>query len=241
MLTLEVRLRRRGILCWLAVLCAAGLVYGGLGPLVAENADADLFGGGVDVLRGYLSLMVVMMTLVVGAFAVLAVQAWRKDETRGRVTPVLAAATGRPAWLGSSMVVTAGAAVLLLAATGVATGAGAALAGGDAGLVGELTVAYLVRAPEVLLVLTLAALLFAAAPRAVGAAWAVLVYGGVVRFFASNLGWPSWLMNTSPLQHIPRLPAEDFTVAPVLALLAVAAVLTVLAFTAFRRRDLAGG
>lgn len=131
--------------------------------------------------------------------------------------------------------------MLLLTATGVATGVGAVAAGGDASLVAELTAAYLVRAPEVLLVLALAALLFAAVPRVVGVAWAVLVYGGIVRFFAPNLGWPSWLMNTSPLQHIPRLPVEDFAFTPVLALLAAAAVLGALAFAAFRRRDLAGG
>lgn len=81
-LALEVRLRRRTILWWLVVLFAAGLVYGRLGPLVAASADADFFGGGVDVLRGYLSLMVVMITSVVGAFAILAVAGLAQGRDR---------------------------------------------------------------------------------------------------------------------------------------------------------------
>jgi ABC-2 type transport system permease protein len=49
---------------------------------------------------------------------------------------------------------------------------------------------------------------------------------------------PSWATALSPFSHVPRLPVEDFTWTPLLALTAIAAALIALGLYGFRRRDL---
>jgi ABC-2 type transport system permease protein len=52
------------------------------------------------------------------------------------------------------------------------------------------------------------------------------------------LGLPDWVLELSPFEHVPQLPADDFRAGPLLALCAVAAALTAVGMLAFRRRDL---
>lgn len=190
------------------------------------------------MLNGYLSFMAIYDTILVAVFALLAVQAVRAEESRGRAEPVLATATGRVRWLGTYLVVIAAGATAILAATGLAFGIGAAISSGDAGLVLDLTVAHAVRVPEVLVFMAVAALLYGIAPRALPFAWVVLVYATVLTFFGPLLDPPAWLYDLSPLDHIGRLPLEDAGVVPVLALSGVAAAVSAIGLTAFRRRDL---
>lgn len=237
---LVIRLQRRAVAWWGVALVVAGLGYGGITAAVDDAVPATL-GEGADPARGYLSLMVVMMTFVVCVFTIRSVHVLRDDETGGRAEALLATATSRQAWLGSGLAAAAIAGTFLLLLTGLATGIGAAVTTGDGRLFGELVAAYLVRTPEVLLLAGLAAALFGLAPRAFGLTWVVLVYGGIVRFFAPSLNWPTWLMNTSPFQHIPRLPLEAFRLAPSLVLTALALALAVLGLHGIGRRDLRAG
>lgn len=123
---------------------------------------------------------------------------------------------------------------------GFAFGVGAAASSGDASLVWDLTAAHLVRAPEALVFMAVAAMSLGISPRAMPLAWAVLVFAGLVAFFGQLLDLPQWVHDVSPLDHIARLPLEDFDLAPVAILLAIAAVTTAVGLAAFRRRDLAG-
>jgi ABC-2 type transport system permease protein len=45
------------------------------------------------------------------------------------------------------------------------------------------------------------------------------------------------VLDLSPFEHVPQLPAEPFTAQPLVALAAVAAALTAAGLAAFRRRD----
>ena len=81
--------------------------------------------------------------------------------------------------------------------------------------------------------------LFGLVPRAAAAAWGVLGACVLLSVLGPLLGLPDWVLGLSPFDHVPQLPADDFSAAPLLALCAVAAALTALGMLAFRRRDLA--
>ncbi|WP_431907888.1 ABC transporter permease [Nonomuraea jabiensis] len=237
--TLALRLQQAAILAWGAAFLAVGLVLGAMTGGMAVT-DLPIFSG-ADFGRAWISLMVFTGSLYTGVFAVLSVIRLRAEEVRGRIAPVLAGPTGRSTWYWSSLLVTALAVVVLPVVYGAALGVGAALSTGEPGLVGEVAWASLIRAPEVLVLLAVPAALLGLAPRAVNAAWAVLVYSGFMQVLGSYMNLPGWLVNTSVLSHLPWHPLGSFAPVATVVLTALAAALAILGLYGLRRRDLAAG
>jgi ABC-2 type transport system permease protein len=239
------RLQRASIFGWAAALAVLSLTYGLLvGPMTDTFTEMSsdfmaVIGAEDDLLNGYLSFMAVYDVALVGIFAILAVQGVRSEESKGRAEPVLATATSRVRWFATHLAVAAAGATGILAVAGFTFGLGAAISNGDAVLTWDITLAHLVRTPEVLAFMAVAALLFGITPRALSLTWAVLVYSILLAFFGPLLDLPQWLHNLSPLDHIARMPLEDFTLAPVLIQAAIAAATAALGVWAFHRRDLA--
>ncbi|MFI9840942.1 ABC transporter permease [Nonomuraea sp. NPDC051941] len=237
--TLALRLQQAAVLAWGAAFLAVGLVLGAMTGGMAET-DLPIFSG-ADFGRAWISLMVFTGSLYTGVFAVLSVIRLRAEEVRGRIAPVLAGPTGRSTWYWSSLLVTALAVVVLPVVYGAALGVGAALSTGEPGLVGEVIWASLIRAPEVLVLLAVPAALLGIAPRAVNAAWAVLVYSGFMQVLGSYMNLPGWLVNTSVLSHLPWHPLGSFAPVATVVLTVLAAALAILGLYGLRRRDLAAG
>lgn len=84
-----------------------------------------------------------------------------------------------------------------------------------------------------------AMLLFGVLPRLVAAAWGVVGYSFLVVYLGGFLSFPDWMANLSPFGHVPQLPAADLTVAPLVVLTGLAALLIAIGLIGFRRRDLA--
>lgn len=241
---LQRRLHRGAIIGWTAGLVVGGAVFGAYADAMlaaaGEMPEALLavFGGTEDVLAGYLAYMTTFMAYIVSMYAVLAVQALRGEETGGRAEPLLATPLSRRRWLWSNVGIVAAGVVVMLLATGVATGVAAAAVTGDTTHVWALTVAHLNQVPAVFVVLGLAVLLLGTIPRLLQAAWAVIVYGVLVGSFGPMLDVPDLAYDLSPFEHVARMPLEAFAPTPVVVLLALAAALLGTGVEAFRRRDL---
>jgi ABC-2 type transport system permease protein len=82
-------------------------------------------------------------------------------------------------------------------------------------------------------------LLYGLVPRWSLAAWALVAWVFVAAMFGILLDLPQWLLNLSPFQHVPALPAASMAWTPVVALTAVAVALIVAGLAAIDRRDLA--
>ena len=242
-LGLAMRLQRGNIVGWTVALALGGLLFGAYADALLVAVDdlpevfTELFGA-EDILAGYLGYMAVFMAYLVAAYAVMAVQGLRAEETSGRADPVLATPVSRWAWLGSHLAVVAAAVVVLTAVAGVATGLGAAIVTGDAAHIGELTAAHLNHAPAALVVLGIAAVLFAVLPRAIPATWAVIGYGVIVGTFGPLMDLDQAAYNVSPFEHAAEMPLEPFAGEPLLILTLIAAGAVAVALVAFRRRSL---
>jgi ABC-2 type transport system permease protein len=136
------------------------------------------------------------------------------------------------------MVIAMAGGVGLLLVSGVGLGVGAAASTGDEQYAGDVLVATLAYAPALWATTGLAALVFGLLPRAIGLAWALLVWATVMIYFGGLLRLPQWMINLSPYMHIPRMPAADFTALPLVILTLVAAALVTAGLLGFRRRDL---
>lgn len=118
---------------------------------------------------------------------------------------------------------------------------GHAAVGGGTGQVAELTVGALVYLPAVLLLAGLPVLLFGVAPRWTVGGWLGLAVAFVIAMFGELLELPQLVMDVSPMQHVPPVPASGVRVPPLAVLAALAATTIAAGFVAFRRRDLRPG
>jgi ABC-2 type transport system permease protein len=243
---LAYRLHRGSILGWSAALLAWGFGNGIIvEPIVdgLQNLSTDvlaIFGGDgpAGLIDGYLATMGVYTTTIIAVFVVLGVNTIRSEEYGGRAEPVLATATSRWSWLGSHMVVLAVGSAVLLAVTGLALGLGAAMGMGRPELLWEVTAGHLAFLPALLVILAIAGLLYGVVPGAVGATWVVVVYGFFMGFFGPLWDLPQWVLDLSPMEHIPGFPQESFVLTPLVALTLLAVALAVLGLSGLRRRDL---
>jgi ABC-2 type transport system permease protein len=238
------RLQRANLIWWSIAMLVAGLTYGSAIDAVAEYEDNEFFQdmlattGGASLTESFLAISIAVLAIVSAAYAIIAALRPRREETSRRAEPVLATAVSRTWWAGSHVVIAAVGSVVLLLVAGLGFGAGAVAATGDGGYFGEVLGASLAYTPAVWLTAALTVTVIGLFPRAIALAWALLVYAGFVAYFGGLLDLPEWLLNLSPFQHIPRLPADDFTLLPLLILTAIAAGLVAIGLAGLRRRDL---
>ncbi|WP_235037271.1 ABC transporter permease [Actinomadura sp. K4S16] len=245
------RLQSRALYGWLAGFAALGVVYGavagGVGDMVKDNPDLEKIftrlGGQGGITDAYFASIVGMLGLIASAYAVSATLRLRTEETGQRAEPLLATPVGRLRWAAGHLVFALLGPVALLAVAGLAAGLAHGLDTGDPGrVVPRVLGAALAQLPAVWLVAAIALALFGLAPRITAAAsWAAVGVFAVVTLFGAGLGLDQWALDVSPFSHVPKLPGHEFTPAPLVWLLAVAAVLSALGLVGFRRRDLSTG
>jgi ABC-2 type transport system permease protein len=244
-LGLAIRLHRGAILWWTVSILALGLTYGGLADsideFVGDNESIKDFlaaTGAASLTDSYLSTSLLIMALLAAGPAIQIVLRLRGEETGLRAEPVLATSTSRWAWAGSHTTAALGGGALALVAGGLGLGLSYAVVGGDWDQVPRLLCASLVYVPAVWLLAGLALALFGLLPRWTIGAWLALVGCLVIGMFGTLLELPQWVMDLSPFQRTPAVPADPFDLSPVVALLTVAAALVGIGLVAFRSRDL---
>jgi len=243
-LGLAARLQRAGLVGWGAGIFLLGLAFGSMGRSVEELVESNpelaeiLVQQGASLTDSFLSTGLVIVALTVSGCAVQSMLRLRGEETAGRVESLLATATSRNHWAGSHATIAFVGSAVVVALGGLGTGLSHSLVAGDWGQLPRLVGAALVNVPAVWLLAAFALALFGLIPRAVAATWGVLAFCLVVGVLGQSLDLPEWAMNLSPFQHTPALPADDLTMAPLLAMSAVAAGLASIGFASFRRRDL---
>jgi polyether ionophore transport system permease protein len=240
---LALRLQRGSLVAWTLGLGLSGVSYGSVGQDVRDligsnNAVEDIIAqGGGSLTDAFFATSLLIMALVAGAFAISSTLRLRSEEAGGRAEPLLATALGRTRWVASHVAMAVGGSAALMAAAGVGMGLTYGIAVGDLGQVGRLLGAAVAFVPALWVLVGVALVLFGLAPRAVAAAWGVLVACFVIGLLGELLDLPSWVVDLSPFQHVPRMPVEGFAVTPILILTAVAAALVAAGVAGFRRRD----
>lgn len=233
----------------------AAVLMGTYGALSQEVIDAILdnpsLGGMVgadgaavaDQLLGTVSsTFLMMLAMLVAAFAIMAIGSLRNEEEAGRLEAQLSGDRSRGSWLSMHALV-AGFGVLVVGSVGtLALAATTAASTGDRSWYGEIVGAAVGYLPAALLFLGLTVALFGAASRARGLAWAAFAAAAVIAYLGPGLDLPSWLIRSSPFQSAGAdvvTQGPDATGVTVLLVLTVA--LVVLGFIGFRVRDIPRG
>lgn len=244
------RLQRGTLLGWAIGTVVAGGLFGAVGkqaqdllgdnPRFAETLG-KLGGASASFVDSFFAAMIGFMGAILAGYALQALLRLHAEELGGQLEPVLATAVSRPRWMLSHIIVGVTGVLALILLLGLTTGITFVLVAGEPwSEAGALTAAALVQAPAVLALAGFVIATFGLLPRrAVALAWAGLAASAVLGALGEILGLPQWAMNLSPFTHSPAAPAEAVTVAPIVALLAIAIALSIAGLLFFRRRNYA--
>lgn len=240
---LALRLQGLALVSWAVGMAFFAVAYGSVGKdvadLVGDNKGMEdiIAQAGGNLTDSYFATSLLALALITGGFTVAAVLRLRSEETGGRAEPLLATALSRRRWAVSHLALAAGGSLAVMAAVGLGLSVSYAVSIGDAGQIPRLTGAALAFAPALWVLAGVALALFGLVPRATALAWAVLGGCLFVGLFGQLVNLPTWVLDLSPFQHVPAMPAEGFALGPLLALTATAAALSAAGLAGFARRD----
>lgn len=241
------RLVRPTAIGWLAAFVILGGVLGGLVTSVADMASdpsvVDLLtklGGSAGTITDiFLATELAFVAVAAAAAGISVALRLASEERSGRGEPVLASATSRPAWLRAHAVHAFSLPAALLLSLGVVVALVSGGKGDTPGL-GALVGASAARLPAVAVMVAVALLAAAAVPTwAPAIGWGSLAVAFGLGELGVTIGLPDWLVTVSPFAHVPPLPGGEWSAAPTVVMLGIAAALTAAAFVAYRLRDAA--
>jgi ABC-2 type transport system permease protein len=236
------------LIVWLSSVAAFGYILGVIARSTSsagiskslQRELAKLGSGSIVTPSGYLAFVFIFFVLAVSLFACAQMGASRAEEAEQRLETLLSLPVSRRGWLGGRLLLAACAAAAISIAAGLFSWAGAESAGVTLSLPRMLE-AGANCLPVALLFLGIAALAYALVPRAsAGIAYGLVAVAFVWNLFGSLLGAPKWLVELTPFAHVGLVPAQPFRATAALIMLALAALASLSAVWAFRRRDLAG-
>jgi polyether ionophore transport system permease protein len=244
-LGLAVRLQRASVLGWAVGLGLLAFFYGIVADqaesFIEENPEMEHFFaqlGKGSVTDAFLSLSVLVMALMATGFTISSVLRLRSEEVAGRTDVLLATPVPRRALALSHLGVALVGTVLMMLVCGAAIGVGFAIVIGDAGQVARVVAACLVMVPAMWVFAGLALALYGLAPKLSPVVWALFVWALIAGMLASVLNLPDWVIDLSPFQHVPGLPAAPMSWGPVVVLLVIASALMAVGLWALDRRDM---
>ncbi len=244
-LGLTLRLQRSALAAWTVVAIVMGAVFGSLVPNLGSLFESETgremlrrLGGAGSVEDAMLAGVMSVVALVLTAFAVSVVARGGSDESDGRTEQVLATATPRAWSFAAVLVVALVGATWLLLATGVAAGLGYGAQREVGETLDRSVGSTMVVAPAMWLVTALAMLGLALGSRWAIAGWVLLVAFATVGLVGELLRLPDWVVDLSPYQHVAKYPSEPVSWRAEIVLAALAAVTAVVAWWAYRRRDI---
>ena len=235
---LHLVLQRGSLIGWTVGLFLAGLAFGSMTKSLRDAAQTNeliarmLAAQGND---GIYTTMSQFLAAVAAAYVTTAVLRVYADEQAGLGESVLAGAVSRWSWLvGAVVTAVLGAAVLMFFA-GLGNGLGAGLTMGEPQTVVRLTLAGLGYVPALAVMAAVAAL--AVALRRTWIAWLAVTFVITALYLGALLRLPQWLIDLSPVGQT-TVPT-DVPVGALAVMVAVAALITLLAGSVYRRRDAA--
>lgn len=243
---LAFRLQRTNLIVWSLAMFLFGAMYGTFMGEAEQLIDSmgeairavmpELDSG---VLANQIASMFIAVSAMIATIPVLqGILRLRTEEKEGRLEGMLAGALSRHRLLGSYIIAAVWSSLLLLFMAGLGMGLTGSQSMQDSSYVSALIQAGLAFTPALWVVIGLAVVLIGVIPKLSSYSWALPVFAFLVIYLGAPLQMPEWLMNFSPYQHIPRLPAESWAWLPLFMLTGVAAVLMGIGLLGYRRRDL---
>ena len=244
-LGLSVRLIKTTLLSWLLVLFVAGASYGSFfGDLENFFESNEMLAlllpkdSGYSLTEQFMTVLMVILSILSTIPVVSILLRVYGEEKRGRVEQLLSKALTKRKLIGGYYVFAflTAPAMLLCAVAGLYVASSRVMTT-PISLSVMLTSSF-VYLPAMWLVLALALLLVAYRPQWSSLIWGYLAFSFFVNYLGNLLNVPEVIQHLSVFSYIPRIPVETVDWLPLLLLSGSAAVLTVLGFYGYQKRDI---
>jgi len=243
------RMQRGSLIIWLIGATAMGFIFGAVVGEIegyfGENEVVQEFlalegNGEVSLTEQFIPFLVVFLVItllipIIGPILKLA-----GEEKRHLSELILAKSVSRGQLLASYLVISMFASVVLLMMGGFGFWAGGVLLLEEAITYSTLISAMLVYLPAAWILIGIAVFLLGWMPKLMSLATLMIGYVFFIVFFSDLLSLPQFLVNLSPLAHVPHVPVDEFSVGAFLVMSGVAAVLIVAGFIGYGKRDICG-
>ncbi|MDR0207281.1 MAG: hypothetical protein LBI45_08520 [Bacteroidales bacterium] len=238
------RLSRNGFYAWAIGIFVFGVSYasviGELDNFVEGNEMIKLMlqgeGGTAQLVDAFIALLNRLMALLVAIPMINCINRVRNEEKRGRIELIAATAVPREKIMGSFIIISVFEIVMLtfLGAFGLYVAADSSeLVAFD-----ELLKAAFVHLPALFVMLSFTIFLVGLFPKFTSLIWALFAYSFIIFYFGKLFNVPNFAAKLSPFDHIPKLPVQEFSVAPILIMSALACFFCALGVYYFGKRDL---
>jgi len=191
-----------------------------------------------DDISLFISFMMIVMSIIGTVPILQCILKARSQESGGYAENILARAVSRRSQLSGYFRIALAASVLMPFLNAVGLWAGSYFSMEQAVAFSTILQAGMAYVPAIWVMLGISMLLIAYLPRFVSFAWAYLGYAFVVLYFGSMMRLPGWLLKLSPYGHIPMLPMEDFSAGTMAVMVVLSAVMCVLGFVGYRKREM---
>ncbi|MGF7145637.1 ABC-2 type transport system permease protein [Anaerotaenia torta] len=242
-LGLSVRLLRGSVAAWaliVLVLCAVfGSLFGDLETLVGESEILASYFSHADftIVEEFLTLLTVLIAMVSTVPAVSFLMKLRGEEKEGHAEHIISRSVSRNALLAGyfaiALVVSAALTVIgMLSLWGIAS-----VTIEEVPTLAVFFQASLHYIPAIWTLIGLSTALVGIFPKATGVAFGYLGYCFFAMFTVMMFGMPEWIGTLSPYSYIPQIPLENANLGTAGILVATAAVLSIVGFVGYRKRD----
>lgn len=236
------RLSRGSTIAWASALFILGLSYGSvisdLTAFVQSNElmkEIILQGGANTLQDGYVALIFSLMASVVSVPVILSVLRIQREENQGRSELIFARPFSRRAIYLPFLLIALGESILVtfFLALGLVLGSANTLS------LSKMIIYGFVYLPAIWIYGGVGVFLVGVLPSLTSVVWALFGSSFIITYANQITQLPSWLSALNPIELIPRLPVEDFTIQPLFIITLITALLVIGGLMRYEKRDLA--
>jgi ABC-2 type transport system permease protein len=242
------RSQQGALIAWTGCVAAFSFILGTVAKSISpadvstsvRHSIAKLGSGSIATPTGYLAFVFIFLVLAVSVFVCTQIGAARQEELDQRLETIVALPVGRPRWLAGRIALAAVAAAGISVIAGLLAWAGASAGGAHVSLP-RMIEAGANALPTALLFLGIAALAYAAAPRASAAiTYALITVSFLWQLVGSLLAAPRWLLDLTLFAHVAAVPTQPFRTLAAAIMITIGIATALAATQLLRRRDLTG-
>lgn len=245
---LFIRLSKGLIISWLLAFLLLGAAYGSIyGDMQTFLESNELIGqmflyAGFSMEESFTGTIMMVMIGLVTILPISIVNKLSSEERSLHLSQIYGTKVKRSQLYWTSVILAIIVAIfgILLSALGLGGTALSVMKNGSMDIFDFLAYAYNIL-PAVLFFTSLAALALGWMPSLGKVVYVYLIYSFMLNYFEGLLNLPSWIIGTAPLNWLPKMPMEDFSISVFIIVSTISVLFMIIGYLGYNRRDMLEG